>query len=112
MPYEQTELFIGLVGTVGTDLERVVAELTTRLNYFDYEVTELHLSRYLADLNWDLKLPEGPSDVRVREHMTAGSELRRRLVTTPRRCPKKRRWSFSDKHTFADGSFDLFVNHP
>jgi hypothetical protein len=34
------------------------------------------------------------------------------LVTTPRRCPTSRRWRFSDKHTFADGSVDLFVNHP
>jgi cytidine deaminase len=55
-----------------------VAELTTRLNYFDYEVTELHLSRYLKDLNWDLELPEDPFDVRVWEHMSAGSELRAR----------------------------------
>jgi hypothetical protein len=34
------------------------------------------------------------------------------LVTTPRTCPRTRRWIFFDRHTFADGSADLFVNHP
>lgn len=34
------------------------------------------------------------------------------LITTPRTCPKSGHWSFFDKHTFDDGSFDLFVNHP
>jgi hypothetical protein len=37
---------------------------------------------------------------------------RHNLATTPRTCPKSRRWSFGDIHTFADGSKDVFVNHP
>jgi hypothetical protein len=35
-----------------------------------------------------------------------------RLITTPRHCTRSGHWYFFDKHTFADGSFDRFVNHP
>jgi hypothetical protein len=34
------------------------------------------------------------------------------LVTTPGHCTKSGRWWFFDKHTFADGSYDKFVNRP
>ena len=35
-----------------------------------------------------------------------------RMITTPRHCTHSGRWWFFDKHTFADGSFDKFVNRP
>jgi hypothetical protein len=35
-----------------------------------------------------------------------------RMITTPRHCTRSGHWYFFDKHTFADGSFDKFVNHP
>jgi hypothetical protein len=35
-----------------------------------------------------------------------------RMITTPRHCTRSGRWWFFDKHTFADGSFDKFVNRP
>jgi hypothetical protein len=35
-----------------------------------------------------------------------------RMITTPRRCTRSGRWWFFDKHTFADGSYDRFVNRP
>ena len=38
--------------------------------------------------------------------------IQHNLITTPRQCPANGQWSFSDKHTFADGTYDLFVNHP
>ena len=37
---------------------------------------------------------------------------RHNLITTPPNCPRSAHWKFFDKHTFADRSFDLFVNHP
>src|SRR4051794_39645616 len=37
---------------------------------------------------------------------------RHNLATTPRTCPASGRWNFGDTHTFADGSKDVFVNHP
>jgi hypothetical protein len=46
----------------------------------------------------------------------AGSRVvngrRHNLATTPRTCPKSKRWSFGDTHTFADGAKDVFVSHP
>jgi hypothetical protein len=36
---------------------------------------------------------------------------RHNLITTPRTCPRSRRWNLGDTHTFADGSKDVFVNH-
>ena len=35
-----------------------------------------------------------------------------RMITTPRHCTRSGRWWFFDKHTFADGSYDKFVNRP
>jgi hypothetical protein len=35
-----------------------------------------------------------------------------RMITTPRHCTRSGRWWFFDKHTFADGSYDRFVNRP
>jgi hypothetical protein len=51
----------------------------------------------------EIKIPARSRRVGGRRHT---------LITTPRRCPKGGRWKFFDKHTFDDGSFDLFVNHP
>jgi hypothetical protein len=38
--------------------------------------------------------------------------VRHNMITTPPECPAGGSWDFSDQHTFADGSVDLFVNHP
>lgn len=38
--------------------------------------------------------------------------VRHDLITTPSLCPASGSWDFSDTHTFADGSQDVFVNHP
>jgi hypothetical protein len=37
---------------------------------------------------------------------------RHNLITTPHTCPASGHWNFGDTHTFADGSKDVFVNHP
>src|SRR3954469_16365082 len=50
--------------------------------------------------------------VTVPPHSRVVNGRRHNLITTPRRCPRSRHWRFFDKHTFADRSFDLFVNHP
>jgi hypothetical protein len=50
-----------------------------------------------------LKIPARSRVVKGRRH---------NLITTPRRCTKSGRWWFFDKHTFEDGSVDLFVNRP
>ena len=37
---------------------------------------------------------------------------RHNLLTTPRHCTKNGHWWFFDRHTFEDGSVDMFVNKP
>jgi deoxycytidylate deaminase len=77
-PDAQTELFIGLVGAVGTDLHATEAVLKTVLAYYGYQSSVLRMSAYLKQLEWDppRDLPEEPFDVHVWEHMKAGTDLR------------------------------------
>ncbi len=72
-----TELFIGLVGPIGTDLARVCRELQAELRKYDYEPFELHLSDYLGDLGWTEDLPEEHYDDQVVSRMWMGSTLRK-----------------------------------
>lgn len=50
--------------------------------------------------------------ITIPAHSRVIAGRRHNLVTTPPQCPASGHWIFFDKHTFADGSFDLFVNHP
>ncbi len=75
-----SELVIGLVGAVGTDLELVCTDISLALNAYDYDVEEIRLSRLLSGLDWgeDLseKLPGEPLDKHIWTHMDAGNALR------------------------------------
>jgi cytidine deaminase len=72
----ETELFIGLVGAVGTDLGMVVEEIRTELDTYGYQPHELRLSDYLSELARDVDFDDLPYDERVWEAMTAGDHLR------------------------------------
>jgi hypothetical protein len=50
--------------------------------------------------------------VDIPAHSRVIDGVRHNMITTPRRCPRSGHWRFYDEHTFADGSVDLFVNHP
>jgi hypothetical protein len=50
--------------------------------------------------------------VTIPAHSRRLNGRRHNMITTPRRCTKSGRWWFFDKHTFADGSYDRFVNRP
>jgi deoxycytidylate deaminase len=78
-PDPQTELFIGLVGAVGTELHATEAALKTVLAYYGYHSSVLRLSAYLDQLEWPepRDLPDEPFDVHVWEHMRAGTDLRK-----------------------------------
>ncbi|HET7445819.1 MAG TPA: deaminase [Solirubrobacterales bacterium] len=75
-----SELVIGLVGAVGTDLELVCTDISLALDAYDYDVEEIRLSRLLSGLDWgeDLneKLPSEPLDKHIWTHMDAGNALR------------------------------------
>jgi len=72
------ELFIGLVGPVGADLERVVDYLSDALRQIHYAPEPLiHLSQYLRDADEQFaNLPRAPLDVYIHKHMDAGNKLR------------------------------------
>lgn len=73
------ELFIGLVGPVGTDLGMVMATLTDELQSVGYRTVEIRLSRLLRELQPNRHLDDmvGQEDNRIDAHMDAGNELRR-----------------------------------
>lgn len=72
---DQTELFIALVGAIGTDLELVTAELRIGLAKYDYSVDLLRLSDYLAE-QAEEDFRNRPLDEYVWAAMTAGDQLR------------------------------------
>jgi len=51
-----TELVIGLVGAVGTDLRGVSDEIGLALDEFGYETTQIGLSNLLHELDWQVPL--------------------------------------------------------
>jgi deoxycytidylate deaminase len=82
-PEAETELFIGLVGAVGTDLRTVVVELKNAFRALDYEVIEIRMSHLLREIPFLKKGLTGegkwPEHTRIKKHMDAGDALRRRV---------------------------------
>ncbi len=73
---EQTELVFGLVAAVGTDIQRVEAQLATQLSSYGYVVHKMRLSDYLAEQAGS-SFRDMPVDESLWEAMSAGDELRR-----------------------------------
>jgi deoxycytidylate deaminase len=78
------ELFIGLVGAVGTDLELVVRLLTESLAAVRYSTkrvksaeTSIRLAKLLRDISKYKDLKTTPVDVYTDQHMSAGDDFRR-----------------------------------
>lgn len=72
---EQTELVVALVAAVGTDIQRVEAQLATQLSGYGYEVHKMRLSDYLAEqAGSDFR--QRPMDESLWEAMSAGDQLR------------------------------------
>lgn len=76
------ELFIGLVGAVGSDLEKVNRQIKSYLKTANYNSVEIHLSKLIAECN-DYKhlkkLKDGPEDKRINDFMEAGDAFRKSL---------------------------------
>ena len=77
------ELVFGLVGPLGTDLSMVAQVLTDRLAQVRYRAKVHRLSKAMRDLAgtpWsELPDPEGPRDLAIDAHMSAGNKLRETL---------------------------------
>jgi len=74
----ETELVFGLVGALGTDMDRVSEELHLALDHFGYRTTEIRLSKLLREVDWEDRLEEDDKlDAYIAAHMDAGNRLRR-----------------------------------
>lgn len=75
------ELVFGLVGPLGTGLSTTAQILKDALAHVRYEAEVHRLSHLMRDLSgspWD-RLTDGPRDITIGDHMTAGNQLRQTL---------------------------------
>jgi cytidine deaminase len=70
------ELFFGLIGSVGTDLDKVVSVLTKVLGAAEYKTESIRLSGLLRAVEKYKDLPIKYVDEYIDEHMTAGDNFR------------------------------------
>jgi cytidine deaminase len=78
---KRPELFFGLVGPLGTDLQAILEMLTNALRAVNYKAYELRLSKAMRDIParpWS-ELQQGYRDEEIRSHIKAGNALRERL---------------------------------
>ena len=73
------EIVIGLVGAIGTDLDAVADELGSSLLRFAYQTEKVRISEGLLDLFETSTRSDAFVDVRIRNAMHAGTELRTKL---------------------------------
>lgn len=78
-PADGPELFIGLVGAVGTDLTRVEQTLTNSLMRVDYLCRTIRMIELLHSTRWASKLVEQPLYERYMTHMDAGDSFREKV---------------------------------
>jgi hypothetical protein len=73
---DKPEIFIGLVGAVGTELERVGSIISQSLEKFGYSTSSIRLASLLRALPRYKKLPTRNIDEYIDSHMTAGDDFR------------------------------------
>jgi cytidine deaminase len=71
------ELFFGLVGAVGTDLDKVISALSKALSTAEYRTETIRLSELLRAVEKYKDLPTRYADEYIRKHMEAGDEFRK-----------------------------------
>lgn len=75
-PLEGPEIFIGLVGPAGADIDLVCQVLQDELAKVRYETRPIRLSHLIGTIDKYKDIPRSPEDVRIRRHMDSGTELR------------------------------------
>lgn len=78
-PIDGPEVFVGLVGPVGADLDILCDALEIQLSRVGYYSHTLRLSHLLHEFEIFSDLPVEPEEKRYHTHMNAGNKLRRRL---------------------------------
>lgn len=74
------ELFLAVVGAVGTDYDSMLRELSSSLSSVGYRTEEVHLVELLHEFDAWKEIPERPLDDRINAHMDAGNEFRNTLA--------------------------------
>ena len=74
--FRNSELVIGLVAPVGTDLNRFMEKLRGGLSRFNYEPNVVRLSALLGRFGLKTELIDTPEEARINSAMSAGTELR------------------------------------
>lgn len=77
---EGHELFVGLVGSIGTDMSRVSGTILETLRNFGYAGEEIRLSHLLHGYRNYSILPTTPMDAYYETHMNGGNEFRRKIA--------------------------------
>lgn len=70
------EIFLGLVGAVGADLDGLTAAVEKALREVNYRSTVVRLSELLETFPRWKGLAQTPEDKRIHEHMKAGTAFR------------------------------------
>jgi deoxycytidylate deaminase len=74
----ETELVFGLVGALGTNIDRITHLLHLRLEKMAYTGVEISLSSLLREIEWEQPLVKSPKlDSYILSHMNAGNRLRK-----------------------------------
>ncbi len=77
-PFPDSELVIGLVGAVGTEIKRVVSEIIERLSAFNYQSREIRISQEIIPFLSKINATDSQNEYkRIDSYMTAGNEARR-----------------------------------
>lgn len=74
------EIYIGLVGQLGTDLDRIYNYLDKSFRSIEYSSSLIRVSKTFLEINGlDTKIVKSPEGERIRTSMDAGDEIRAKL---------------------------------
>ena len=77
---EKSELFIGLVGATGTDLNTVYDNIEQTLNLFNYDVYKIKISQFFYDPyftnKYNITIDQNNTFQRIDDQMEAGNKIR------------------------------------
>lgn len=78
--FSDSELVIGLVGAVGTELGNIVPLIKARLTTFGYHCSDIRISSEIIPLMVDSEFDDADEYTRISGYMTAGNEARQRSM--------------------------------
>ena len=77
---EKSELFIGLVGATGTDLNTIYKNIEQTLNLLNYDVYKIKISQFFYDPyftnKYNITIDQNNTFQRIHDQMEAGNKIR------------------------------------